>query len=50
MVLDSRFEHNHSGPDERSIQRHKVRQACTRLTSDEPGERPNKIFMTEIAK
>ena len=50
MVLGGRFEHNHSEPDERSIQRHKVRQECKRKDSDEPGERPNKIIMTEIAK
>ena len=49
-VLDGRFEHNHSEPDERLIQRHKVRQECKRKASDEPGERPNKIIMTEIAK
>jgi hypothetical protein len=48
MVLDGRFEHNHSEPDERSIQRHKVRQECKRKASDEPGERPNKIIITEI--
>ena len=41
------FEDNHS---ERSIQRHKVRQKRKRKASDEPGERPNKIIMTEIAK
>jgi hypothetical protein len=49
-VLDGRFEHNHSEPDERLIQRHKVRQECKRKASDEPGERSNKIIMTEIAK
>ena len=49
-VLDGWFEHNHSEPDERLIQRHKVRQECKRKASDEPGERPNKIIMTEIAK
>jgi hypothetical protein len=48
MVLDGRFDHNHSEPDERSIQRHKVRQECKRKASDEPGERPNKIIITEI--
>ena len=41
------FEDNHS---ERSIQRHKVCQECKRKASDEPGERPNKTIMTEIAK
>ena len=50
MVLDGRFEHNHPELDERSIQRHKVRQECKGKASDEPGERPNKIIMTEIAK
>ena len=50
MVWDSRFKHNHSEPDERSIQRHKVRQEHKREASDEPGERPNKIIMTKIAK
>ena len=48
MVLDGRFEQTHSEPDERSIQRHQVRQECIRKASDEPRERPNKI-MTEIA-
>ena len=50
MVLEGRFEHNHSEPDERSIQRHNVRHECKRVALDEPGERPNKIIMTEIAK
>ena len=50
MVLDGRFELNHSESDERSIQRHKVRQVCKRKASDEPRERPNKIIMTEMAK
>jgi hypothetical protein len=31
-------------------QKHKVRQECNRKASDELGERPNKIIMTEIAK
>ena len=44
MVLDGRFEHNHSEPDERSIQRHKVCQECKHKASDEPGERPNKVI------
>ena len=50
MVLDGQFEHNHSEPDERSIQRHKVHQECKRKALDEHGERPNKIIMTDIVK
>jgi hypothetical protein len=40
----------HSESDERWIQRHKVHQESKRKASVEPGERPNKIIMTEIAK
>ena len=49
-MLDGRFEHNNSETDERLIQRHKVRQECKCKASDEPGEKPNKIITTEIAK
>ena len=45
MIIDGRFEHNHAEPDDRTVQRLKVRQGY-----DEPGERPNKIIMGEIAR
>jgi hypothetical protein len=64
MIIDGRFEHNHAEPDNRTVQRLKVRQECKRKDTDEPGERqeckrkdtdepgerPNKIIMGEIAR
>jgi hypothetical protein len=50
MIIDGRFEHNHGEPDDRTVQRLKVRQECKRKATDEPGERPNKIIMGEIAR
>jgi hypothetical protein len=49
MIIDGRFEHNHAEPDDRTVQRLKVRQECKRKATDEPRERPNKIIMGEIA-
>ena len=50
MIIDGRFEHNHAEPDDITAQRLKVRQECKRKATDEPGERPNKIIMGEIAR
>jgi hypothetical protein len=50
MIIDGRFEHNHAEPEDRTVQRLKVRQECKRKATDEPGERHNKIIMGEIAR
>jgi hypothetical protein len=50
MIIDGRFEHNHAEPDNRTVQRLKVRQECKRKATDESGERPNKMIMGEIAR
>jgi hypothetical protein len=50
MIIDGRFDHNHAEPDNRTVQRLKVRQECKRKATDESGERPNKMIMGEIAR
>lgn len=50
MVLDGRFEHSHEEPENRTIQRQKIRDSCKRKAEEEPGERPAKIIMSEIGK
>ena len=50
MIIDGRYEHNHGEPDDRTVQRLKVRQESKRKATDEAGERPNKIIMGEIAR
>jgi hypothetical protein len=50
MVLGGRFEHNHSEPDERDIERQQIRQHCKRKAIEEPSERPSKLIIQEIEK
>ena len=50
MIIDGRFEHNHAESDDRTVQRLKGRQECKRTATDEPGKRPSKIIMDEIAR
>ena len=50
MVLEGRFEHNHSEPDERDIERQQIRQHCKRKAIEESSERPSKLIIQEIEK
>jgi hypothetical protein len=44
------FEHNHSEPDERDIERQQIRQHCKRKAIEESSERPSKLIFQEIEK
>jgi hypothetical protein len=48
--LEGRFEHNHSEPDERDIERQEIRQHCKRKAIEESSERPSKLIIQEIEK
>ena len=50
VVLGGRFEHKHSEPDERDIERQQIRQNCKRKAIEEPSERPSKLIVQEIEK
>ena len=47
IVLGGRFDHCHEEPNQRNIEKQKVRTECKRKAEEEPCERPCKLIIQE---